>query len=110
MHLLTVLLDEAKDLKIVEKRCSTDEYAEIVIDNAELPQWETILAAHMGEPASPVGARPKDDELALTKEYGGIWKDQVLYKRLNDDGSIIIAILRPWGNALFTTLKIAFIS
>jgi hypothetical protein len=106
---LETLLEKAHDLKIVETRCSTHEYVEIVIDNDEIYRWEEILRSQLGEPVSPSGSKPAKEHLRLTDEYGGIRNDQVLYKYDNDDGSIIIAMLWPWGNNLFTTLKMAFL-
>jgi len=103
------IIDHAtkKDLRIAEDRCNTKEYAEFVIDNDALPEWQTLLQSLLGEPISAQGEKPSAESLALTEEYGGLWVDQVLYKCDTIESGILMAMLWPWESALFITIKIA---
>jgi hypothetical protein len=105
---LKEIFSKSNELAIYEKRCITDEYWELVLLNKEIDKWNDLLIDTMGLPIKPKGTKPTKEELSLAKDYGGIWKDQVLFKKELSNG-ILIAMFWPWQDSLHTTLKIAFL-
>ena len=96
-------------LSVYEERCITDEYGELVLYNKEINEWNKILADILGPAIKPAGAKPTKDNLHLTKDYGGIWVDQTLFKKEFDDVTVI-AMFWPWGDDIHTTLKMTLLN
>ena len=103
---LPEILKRCQDLRIAEERCLTDEYVELVVYSDELHAWYTIFADIMGPPISPGGMPPSANDLAVTKDYGSVWTNQTLFKRLTANG-IMIAMFWPWQDGDHITLKMA---
>ncbi len=103
---LREIIGKCSTLPVYEERCITDEYGELVFYNREVDEWKKILADIFGPAIKPAGVEPTKDDLHLTKEYGGIWVDQTLFKREFGDYTVI-AMFWPWGNNIHTTLKMA---
>ncbi len=92
-------------LEVYEERCVSDDYDEFVIYNKDLDEWNKIFVGYFGEPTKPAGKRPSSNDLELTREHGGIFLNQTLFKRELDD-AFIIAMMWPWQDSVHTTLKI----
>lgn len=105
---LDEIVNQFGDLKIFEKRKVSESYIEIVVFNEEINEWTAVLIGVLGAAAKTQGTAPSDDNLAATKEYGGIHKNQTLYRR-NFDTDVMIAMLWPWGDEVHTTIKIAYL-
>ena len=95
-------------LDIYEKRGITDDYCEFVFFTKDTALWEKALTGILGPAVKPPKAKPtKEDEL-LTKEHGGIYSNQTLFKKLFG-GLTVIAMFWPWQDDIHTTLKVAVI-
>ena len=102
------IIDKLTNINIAEKRTISEEYGEIVLLNKDLSTLNNIFAGIFGEPEKKQGVKPSKDILLLTKDYGGIWENQTLFKKDNGE-NIIIAMLWPWQDNIHTTLKMAAI-
>lgn len=95
-------------LRSYEKRAVSDTYYEKVFCNTELAAWEKVLTDLLGVPAKPPKIKPTREDLALTKDHGGITANQTLFRKKLDDATVI-AMLWPWGDGEHTTLKAALL-
>lgn len=84
----------------------TDEYVELVFYNKKLREWDKIFSNILGPAKKPAGVKPSQDDLHLTKDYGGIWVNQTLFTKEFDDFTVI-AMYWPWQDHVYTTLKMA---
>ena len=103
---LQEVLERCGELELCEQRCVTDEYVEIVFFNRDKDKWNETFTAIFGPPVSPMGQDPTEDDLKLTKDYGGVWRNQVLYKKI-EDNVIMMAMLWPWSDNDHTTIRMA---
>lgn len=105
--MLEIIIDECNKLDVYEKRSATDTYLELVFYNRDIAQYSNIFTAALGCPVKPAGKEVSKDDFSLAENYGGIMKNQTLFKK--DFGGItIIAMFWPWKDNEHTTLK-AFI-
>lgn len=102
------ILEKGKTLDIYEKRSCTDQYAELVFESRQKDKWDNILTSTLGPAVKPAGKKPSAEDQELAKSYGGIYGNQVLYRK-EFDGNIIIAMLWPWQDGIHTTLKLALL-
>jgi hypothetical protein len=105
---LKEIIDKSSMLSVKEVRRVTDDYGELVFDNRKLDEWNRVFTDILGPPTKPAGAQPSADDLDLTREYGGIWVNQTLFKREFDD-FVLIAMYWPWQDNIHTTLKLAHV-
>lgn len=103
---LKEITDCFSELKVVEKRCVTDDFVELVFQSQEVDQWQHILKAFLGDPIKPKGQEPSEKDLELTAKTGGIRLDQTLFEKEFQDGSII-AKFWPWMDNIHITLRMA---
>ncbi len=88
-----------------EERVLTEDYAEFVILSKDVKKWTQVFLESMNN-VKPKGVEPSEEQLLITKEFGGIYRDQTLF--LNDMGDAsIIAMFWPWEDSEHTTVKIA---
>jgi hypothetical protein len=106
--MLKDILSKISHININEKRTLSEEYSELVFLNKDIEELYKVFADIFGEPLKKQGAKPSKDILRLTKEYGGVWEDQTLFKKDNEQ-STIIAMFWPWQDNMHTTLKMAAI-
>jgi len=106
--MLKDILSKISHLNINEKRTISDEYSELVFLNKDIDELCKIFTGIFGEPQKKQGVKPSKDILSLTKDYGGVWQDQTLFKKADSENTII-AMLWPWQDNMHTTLKIAAI-
>ena len=100
------LIEKILTLNIFDKRVVSEDYDEVVIFNNQIDHINSILQDYFGEPVKAAGAKPTKDDLRATSDFGGLWMDQTLYKKQQQDITEI-AMLWPWQDNVHTTLKIA---
>ena len=62
----------------------------------------------LGPAVKPAGVKPTENDLQLTRDYGGIWINQILFKK--EIGNVtFIAMFWPWQDDIHTTLRMAFL-
>ena len=105
---LKEIIKKCGTLRIYEERCVTDEFYEIVFSNEDTDEWNKRFADILGHAIKPAGIQPTKDDQYLTKDYGGIWLEQTLFRREFDDGTVI-AMFWPWQDGIHTTLKMALL-
>jgi hypothetical protein len=93
-------------LKITERRCISEDFAEVVFQTQELDEWQRVLIAFLGPPIKPSGQAPSEEDLALTAKTGGIRIEQTLFEKKLESGSII-AKFWPWKDKIHITLRMA---
>jgi len=103
---LKEVIDKCSMLNVYEVRRVTDEYGELVFYNKKINEWNQIFVDLLGPATKPAGVQPSEDDLHVTKDYGGIWTDQTLFKREFDDFTLI-AMYWPWQDDIHTTVKMA---
>ena len=106
--ILREIIKKCDTLSIYEERCITDEFCELVFYNKDTDEWNNIFADILGHAIKPAGIKPTKDDQYLTKEYGGTWFDQTLFKKEFDDVTVI-AMFWPWQDGIHTTLKMALL-
>lgn len=94
-------------LGVFEKRFLNDDYGELVFFARDLEQWDRLLMELMGPPLKPAGQKVKEEHLKLSMKYGGVSDNQTLFHKELEDGSGLIALLWPWNNGTYVTLKFA---
>jgi len=102
------VIQKCSNLGVDEEREATDQYAEVVFYNKDLDQWTKVLAETLGQAKKPAGTEPSEEDTGLAKDFGGIFKNQTLFKKEIDD-STMIAMFWPWQDNIHTTLKVALL-
>jgi hypothetical protein len=103
---LKEITDCFSGLKVVEKRCITEDFVELVFQNQQVDDWHRILAAFLNEPVKPKGQEPTKKDLQLTAKTGGIRLEQTLFEKEFENGTII-AKFWPWMDNMHITLRMA---
>ena len=94
--------------EVIENRCVTDEFVDLVFLNRDLPSLYNILAEQLGDPIKPQGQAPSTKDLELTSKTGGIRIEQTLFEKQLDSGTVI-AKFWPWKDNRHTTLRMALL-
>jgi len=102
------IIEKCRMLGIDEERHSSNTYHELVFYREEIDKWNTVLSGVLGPAIKPEGKAPAKDHQRLTKEYGGIWADQTLFKGEFEDATVI-AMFWPWEDGIHVTLKMALL-
>ena len=105
---LKEILEKCRKLRIDQERSITDEYAEVTFYSSDTDEWIKMFVDIVGPAIKPKGEKPTQEDLELTKEYGGICDNQTLFKKEYDDVNVIV-MFWPWQNGATTTLKIMFL-
>jgi hypothetical protein len=105
---LKEITDCFSELKVVEKRCVTEDFVELVFSSDEVDEWHRILTAFLDQPSKPKGQEPSDKDLLLTAKTGGIRLDQTLFEKTFANGTII-AKFWPWKDNIHITLRMALL-
>jgi len=106
MSAMDEMVQKCGKLKTVERRSDSADYKEWVFLNSDLRQWCSFIEEIFGPECKPAGKEPTAEDKKVTKDYGGVRSDQILYKRIDGD-QIVIVMLWPWGDKQHTTLKMA---
>jgi hypothetical protein len=104
--ILSDILVHCKDLVIEKKRCMELERVEVVILQKELEQWYVALGKTLGEPVKPAGVAPTEEHMNWTRDYGGVAKHQVLFKKDFDQSSVIV-MMWPWADSTYITMHMS---
>ena len=104
-NVLKEIFDKFSMLNIHENRKFTDEYCELVFLNKEITEWERVFTDIFGSAVKPSKVKPTEDDLLITKEFGGICTNQTLFKK-DYANNTIIAMFWPWQDLTYITLKI----
>ncbi|MBD3243189.1 MAG: FMN-binding protein [Chitinivibrionales bacterium] len=102
------LLEACKDLPIEERREVRGDYCEMVIYARDMDRWITSVSQVLGEAAKPMGQAPKAADSAITEKFGGIDKNQTLFRK-DEQERATIAMFWPWGDGEHVTMKLALI-
>jgi hypothetical protein len=102
------IIEKCRMLGVDEERYSSDRYHELVFYQEEIDKWKIVLSGVLGPAIKPGGEKPTKDHERLTKEYGGIWSDQTLFKG-EFEGVTVIAMFWPWEDGIHVTLKMALL-
>jgi hypothetical protein len=105
---LREIIERCKKLGVDEERCKSDKYSELVFYKKDIDEWYKIFADVLGPEVKPAGEKPKREHLHLTKDYGGIWAGQTLFRKEFEDGTVI-AMIWPWEDGIHATLKMALL-
>ena len=96
---------EKANINFVEKRTLSDEYCEVVIVKRDLALLNQVLTGLIEAAVKPEGMQPTHEQSTLTKGFGGINSNQVLYKK-EFANTVVIAMLWPWSDGMHITVKI----
>lgn len=100
------ILRVLNSMEVFEKRTAEQKYYELVFYTRDLKKWMDVLTTYFGKPVKPSGVKPDKEHLDVTKNFGWIFDNQVLFKT-TDDKTVRIAMLWPWEDGEHITLKIA---
>ena len=100
------LIEQLKRIPCEEIRKESDGYYEFVISTQSLAQLYPIFEVYFGVPFKPAGISPSDEAKDVSKNYGGIQKQQTLYY-IHREGMSNCAMIWPWGDGSRATVKIA---
>jgi hypothetical protein len=105
---LQQIIEQCKKLDIVEERTAQEDYAEFVFRSKQVEQWIRILEELLGPPLKKAHVKPTRQMQDLTKEFGGIWDDQTLFKK-DFEGFSVMAMFWPWQDGEHITFKLALV-
>ena len=103
---LNEIIERCSGLNVVTKRELTDEYGELVFSSKDIDKWRKILTDILGPAVKPEGVKPAKENKKITSDYGGIRRDQTLFRK-EFDSVVIIAMFWPWSDGESVTLKLA---
>jgi hypothetical protein len=105
---LKEIMKKCRPLSISEMRRNGNEFCELVFYNKDIDEWNEIFADILGHPIKPAGVEPTEDDQYFTRDYGGTWLDQTVFRKEFDDVTVI-AMFWPWQDGIHTTLKMALL-
>ena len=105
---LREIIERCKRLGVDEERCKSDKYNELVFYKKDIDEWYKMFADVLGPAVKPVGKKPNREHLLLTKDYGGMWVGQTLFRKEFKDVTVI-AMIWPWEDGVHATLKMALL-
>ena len=100
------LVGQLKQIPCEEIRKEDEGYYEFVIATRQLTQLYPIFEGYFGVPFKPPGIAPSEKAKNVTKNYGGIQKQQTLYY-IHREGLSNCAMIWPWGDGSRATVKMA---
>ena len=93
-------------LPVYENRSINGDYGEFVIFSKDKGVWEKMLSEIYGGPVKPAGQKPSRDDVAATKNYGGVRDNQTLYRK-DTETQMLLAMFWPWSDNMYITIKLA---
>ena len=99
------LIENCRALGINEERFIEDTYYEIVFYTREMSEWTELFTNFLDSAVKLPGTPPTKEQKELTRPYGGIMKDQTLFRKEFKHGAII-AMFWPWKDSVHSTLKL----
>ncbi len=95
------ILGRCSEIGIDELRENTGDYLEFVIFSRDFDKWKELFDSIFGKPLKDKGVKPSGCNIKITRPYGGIRANQVLYEK---DGFILM--VWPWQNGELETVKV----
>lgn len=105
---LKEIMKKCSHLNLFQERTLEDHFVDVAFNNNDLEAWMEILTQIFGEPVKPKGVAPTDEHQKMTKDFCGIMTGQTLFAK-EFEGKTMIAMLWPWQEQEYTTLKIGII-
>lgn len=102
------LVEAVKKVRLQELRASSDNYFEVVVKKADLPEIEVLFSSHFGTPFKPAGVSSSKDAHRISEPFGGIRPNQTMYLRRDKEGDSI-AFFWPWGCGTQVTVKVILV-
>ncbi|MFH1062265.1 MAG: hypothetical protein V1747_05175 [Candidatus Omnitrophota bacterium] len=99
------IIKKLDKLEIYQQRRVADNYAEIVIFNKQIFLCAEIMEQLFGAPVSSAGIKPTAEDIEFTKDFGGIFDEQTLYKK-DFDRTRVLVMFWPWQDGEHITLKV----
>lgn len=99
------IIDSLNDVEIYQHRKVVDNYAEIVIMSKDILVCTEVIQQILGQPQSAAGIEPTDEDIELTKAFGGLAGNQTLFRKDFAD-NIIISMFWPWQDGEHITVKV----
>lgn len=99
------IIEKCSMLNVHQQRYISDDFSEIVFYTREIDTWNKLLTDIFGPAVKPVGVKSTKDILRLTKNYGGVYENQTLFKKKFGNTNLI-AMFWPWQDGIHTTLRI----
>ena len=106
--LIKEIVDKIGMSNVYEVRRLTDKYGELIFCSKKTDEWSKVFTNILGPAVKPAGVNPTENDLQLTRDYGGIWINQILFKKEIRNVKFI-AMFWPWQDDIHTTLKMAFL-
>ena len=100
------LIRQLKKIPFDEIRKEYEGYFEFVISARHLAHVYPLFENYYGVPFKPPGMAPSDKAQSVTKNYGGIQKQQTLYYAKRGEVSDC-AMIWPWNDGSRATVKMA---
>jgi hypothetical protein len=100
------LVSQLKKIPCDEIRKESDGYYEFVISLHHVSKFYPVFEKYFGPPFKPPGVLPSEKAKDVTKNYGGIQKQQTLYFA-DRNGVLNCAMIWPWGDGTRATVKMA---
>ena len=102
---LDEIIEKCRELEVCEKRHISNEYNELVFYYKDIDEWNGRFTDIFGPAIKPAGVKPEREIRPLVKNYGGILRNQTLFKK-EFDNVTIIAMFWPWQDNMHITLKV----
>lgn len=105
---LCALISKFRDLKPHQHKYHFDsrgEYAQLVFDRRDWPQWYQGIQDLLGPPIKTEGQAVTDELLRLTEDFGEIFDHQTLFCA-EKENQRILAMFWPWRDSDRVTLKL----
>lgn len=99
------LKEQIKNVGLNDVRKDSENYFEAVVAKDNMKELINRLDNFFGKPVWPSRVGLSFQMQETIKEYGGIVNGQTLYFS-NQDSKVIFAMLWPWENGKYTTVKI----
>lgn len=106
--ILKEIIEKCSTLSIAEVRSASEDSYELVFFSQETEQWSKLLSDVLGPAVKPKGVKPTQEQDDLTKDYGGIFADQTLFKK-DFDNATVLGMFWPWQDNIHTTLNLVLI-
>lgn len=94
-----------EDFEIAERRCNDERYCELVFPATDRERWFGLFESVFGDPYKPAGTKPSKEVTELTKDYGYIRTNQVLFKKDFSEHTLMVMLL-PWDAGDYITMKL----
>ena len=78
---LEKIIEKCRESRIIQERCRDDSYFEFVVLFRDLEEWNSIFTQFFGPPCKAAGREPEKESLDLTRNFGSLRPEQILYKK-----------------------------